>query len=109
MVADNQGGRDQGGMSSITKAWLDDLRSAVAFLTRIPMPHQEGSTPPNFARAQRVFPLIGAIIGAAAALAFLGLGAIGLPSLAAAALALATSAVLTGALHEDGLADVADG
>jgi len=96
-------------MTSITKAWLDDLRTAVAFMTRIPMPHPEGSTPPNLARAQRVFPLIGAIIGAAAALAFLGLGAIGLPSLAAAALALATSAVLTGALHEDGLADVADG
>jgi cobalamin synthase len=34
---------------------------------------------------------------------------IGLPDLAAAALALGASAILTGALHEDGLADVADG
>jgi adenosylcobinamide-GDP ribazoletransferase len=35
--------------------------------------------------------------------------AIGVPSLAAAALALGAGAALTGALHEDGLADVGDG
>src|SRR5437763_1531756 len=35
--------------------------------------------------------------------------AAGLPDLAAAALALGAGAILTGALHEDGLADVADG
>jgi adenosylcobinamide-GDP ribazoletransferase len=39
----------------------------------------------------------------------LGLRIIGLSDLAAAALALGASALLTGALHEDGLADVADG
>ena len=32
-----------------------------------------------------------------------------MPDLAAAALALGAGAILTGALHEDGLADVADG
>jgi adenosylcobinamide-GDP ribazoletransferase len=96
-------------MTSITKDWLDDLRTAVAFLTRVPMPHPDGPTPPNFARAHRVFPLVGAMIGAVAGLVYLGLVAIGLPSLGAAALALGASAVFTGALHEDGLADVADG
>jgi adenosylcobinamide-GDP ribazoletransferase len=39
----------------------------------------------------------------------LGLRSIGVPDLAAAALALGGSAIITGALHEDGLADVADG
>jgi adenosylcobinamide-GDP ribazoletransferase len=39
----------------------------------------------------------------------LGLRSVGVPDLAAAALALGGSAILTGALHEDGLADVADG
>ena len=39
----------------------------------------------------------------------LGLRSIGVPDLAAAALALGASAIITGALHEDGLADVADG
>jgi len=89
--------------------WLDDLRTAVAFLTRVPMPHPTGPMPVNFARAHRMFPLVGAAIGGAVGLVYLGLRAIGVPDLAAAALALGMSAILTGALHEDGLADVADG
>ncbi len=89
--------------------WLDDLRTAVAFLTRLPMPHPSGPMPQNFVRAHRLFPVVGAAIGGAVGLCCLGLRAIGLPDLAAAALALGAGALLTGALHEDGLADVADG
>jgi adenosylcobinamide-GDP ribazoletransferase len=89
--------------------WLDDLRTAVAFLTRLPMPHPQGAMPANFVRAHRLFPLVGAAIGGAVGLLYLGMRMIGLPDLAAAALALGASAILTGALHEDGLADVADG
>jgi adenosylcobinamide-GDP ribazoletransferase len=89
--------------------WLDDFRVAIALLTRIPMPHSEGAHPPNLARAQRIFPLVGAAIGAAVGLVYLALSATGMPQLAAAALALGASALLTGALHEDGLADLADG
>ena len=89
--------------------WLVDLRTAVTFLTRVPLPHPEGTPPANLARAQRVFPLVGAAIGAAVGLLYLGLRIVGVPDLAGAGLALAASALLTGALHEDGLADVADG
>jgi adenosylcobinamide-GDP ribazoletransferase len=89
--------------------WLDDLRTAVAFLTRLPIPHPLGSTPANLARAYRVFPLVGAAIGGAVGLFCLGMRVIGVPELAAAALSLGAGALLTGALHEDGLADVADG
>ena len=89
--------------------WLDDLKTAVAFLTRLPMPHPQGPMPQNFVRAHRMFPLVGAMIGAAVGLLCLGLRHAGVPDLAAAALALGGSALLTGALHEDGLADVADG
>jgi adenosylcobinamide-GDP ribazoletransferase len=89
--------------------WLDDFKTAVSFLTRLPMPHPEGAMPPNFVRAQRMFPIAGALIGAAVGLLCLGLRYIGVPDLAAAALALGAGAMLTGALHEDGLADVADG
>jgi adenosylcobinamide-GDP ribazoletransferase len=56
-----------------------------------------------------MFPLVGAGIGGAVGLFCLGMRMVGLPDLAAAALALGASAILTGALHEDGLADVADG
>ena len=73
------------------------------------MPHPHGAMPQNFVRAHRMFPVVGALIGAAVGLFCLGLRTIGVPDLAAAALALGASAILTGALHEDGLADVADG
>lgn len=89
--------------------WLDDFKTAVAFLTRLPMPHPQGPVPSNFVRAQRMFPLVGALIGAAIGLFCLALRMTGLPDLACAALALGAGALLTGALHEDGLADVADG
>ena len=89
--------------------WLDDFKTAVAFLTRLPMPHPDGASPANFVRAHRMFPVVGALIGAAVGLLCLGLRSFGVPDLAAAALALGGSAIITGALHEDGLADVADG
>jgi adenosylcobinamide-GDP ribazoletransferase len=57
----------------------------------------------------RAFPLAGAVIGAAAGLVLVALTATGLPGLAAAGLTLAILAFLTGGLHEDGLADTADG
>jgi adenosylcobinamide-GDP ribazoletransferase len=89
--------------------WLDDLLTAAGFLTRLPMPRPAEPRQANFARAYRVFPIIGAAIGAAVGLFCLGLRASGVPDLAAATLALGAGAILTGALHEDGLADVADG
>jgi adenosylcobinamide-GDP ribazoletransferase len=94
-------------MNSNIRAWLDDISTATVFLTRIPVPHRH--QPPNFVRAYRAFPLLGAAIGAAIGTLDLVLLRIGLPPIAAAALALGAGALLTGALHEDGLADIADG
>src|ERR1700743_2359635 len=89
--------------------WSNDLSLAIALLRRRPMPHRGDVTPDGMARAQRTFPLVGAIIGLAIGLFARGLLAIGIPELAAAALALGAGAALTRALHEDGLADVGDG
>jgi adenosylcobinamide-GDP ribazoletransferase len=58
-------------------------------------------------RAIPWFPVVGLGIGALVAGVYVGLAAI-LPSLLAAAVATGAGAMLTGALHEDGLADVAD-
>ena len=44
--------------------WFDDFKTAVAFLTRLPMPHPDGAMPANFVRAHRMFPVVGALIGA---------------------------------------------
>jgi len=73
------------------------------------MPHPDGAMPQNFVRAHRMFPVVGALIGAAIGLLCLALRATGLPDLASAALAVGGGMILTGGLHEDGLADVADG
>jgi adenosylcobinamide-GDP ribazoletransferase len=100
---------NQFGIVDHFKAWIDDLSLAAALLTRVPMPHSDVVVPAGLARAQRAFPLIGALIGLFVGLVDLSLLALGVPLLAAAALALGAGAALTGALHEDGLADVGDG
>lgn len=84
-----------------------DFLASLAFLTRLPLPRDMAYIP--LAQAMRAFPVVGAAIGAAAGVLLTTLQALGLPSLAAAGLTLAGLALLTGALHEDGLADVADG
>jgi adenosylcobinamide-GDP ribazoletransferase len=94
-------------MSPIIGNWLDDILTATAFLTRVQVPRRDARL--DLAGAYRAFPLVGAAIGAAIGALYLLLLRIGLPAIAAAALALGASALLTGALHEDGLADVADG
>jgi len=91
------------------KDWLDDLRLAVGMLTRIPVPHPDGASPPYLARAHRVFPLVGAAIGATIGIVYAAFVTVGAPTAAAAALALGVGMLLTGGFHEDGLADLADG
>lgn len=94
-------------MNPAMSDWLDDVLAAAAFLTRVPV--RDHASPPNLARAYRAFPLLGAAIGAVVGAVDLLLLWIGLPDIAAAALAVGAGAMLTGALHEDGLADLADG
>lgn len=88
-------------------AWLDDLWTAITFATRLPIPHSAQAV--NMARAMRVLPVVGAAIGLVAALVQLALLRLSVPPLASAVLAVGATALLTGALHEDGFADVCDG
>lgn len=90
------------------EGWLDDLARAGAFLTRLPVAR---GLPPggSLAVAMRAFPIVGAGIGLAGGAVFGIAHWLMLPPIAGALLALAATMVLTGALHEDGLADLADG
>ncbi len=84
---------------------LRGLRAAFIFLTRISV----GGFPysaADFAWAPAYFPLVGLVVGGAGAAVLLGTAPLG-QSLSAA-LALTTTVWLTGAFHEDGLADTAD-
>ena len=85
------------------------LRLAAVFLTRLPVTIDAGATPIALARAMPLFALVGAAIGGLAGLALPVGHAIGLPAGVAVVATLAAMLWLTGALHEDGLADVADG
>jgi adenosylcobinamide-GDP ribazoletransferase len=76
--------------------------AAVRFLTRIPVPSRGGE-----GGAPLWFPVVGALIGAVVGGIAAGLGEI-LPVPVAAAVAVLSGVALTGALHEDGLADTAD-
>jgi adenosylcobinamide-GDP ribazoletransferase len=91
--------------------WWDDFRIAAAFLTRLPvgllggLPVSSG----NLAQASRTFPLVGVLIGGISAIVYGLAGDLGLTAILSAVLAVAAGLIVTGALHEDGLADLADG
>ncbi|MEW2911302.1 adenosylcobinamide-GDP ribazoletransferase [Leisingera sp. JC11] len=86
-----------------------DILLALVLLTRLPLPHLPPEAFQRQAKAVWAFPLAGlAVALPAALLAALALAA-GLPETVAAGLALAVQVMLTGAMHEDGLADTADG
>jgi adenosylcobinamide-GDP ribazoletransferase len=81
---------------------------AVQFLTRLPTPRLAGFEPDWTARSARYFPLVGQLVGAISAAAYLG-AALVWPPWIAALLAVAAGVVVTGGFHEDGLADAVDG
>jgi adenosylcobinamide-GDP ribazoletransferase len=83
------------------------LVASLAFLTRLPI--SSAHRPIPLIAAMPLFPVAGALIGAftGVIVAFLADG--GIAPLLAATLAFAATLCLTGALHEDGLADTADG
>lgn len=89
-------------------SWLFDLRVALSFLTRLPVPAVPTLPANGLARAMRAFPLAGAAIGLGAGAVFWAASQMLTPALAAL-LAVAAAVWLTGGLHEDGLADTADG
>jgi adenosylcobinamide-GDP ribazoletransferase len=80
---------------------------ALQFLTRIRVPAISGFSADWLARSAKYMPLVGALIGAFAA-AVTVLAALVLPAPVPIILALAATILLTGALHEDGLADTVD-
>jgi adenosylcobinamide-GDP ribazoletransferase len=88
---------------------LADLTVALSFYTRLPVARGKLIDGADVARASWAAPVVGALIGCCGAVVYWAATMAGLPPLIAAALTLAATAMLTGCLHEDGLADTADG
>ncbi|MCJ2033925.1 adenosylcobinamide-GDP ribazoletransferase [Methylobacterium sp. J-068] len=90
-----------------------DLAGCLRFYSRLPVPRLPGEgdphAVPDFRTLPRMLPLAGLILGLPGAVTLLGAWGLGLGPFLAATLALTAGILITGALHEDGLADVADG
>ena len=87
---------------------LSELAGAFTLLTRLPMPSGLGALAP-MAHCVWAFPLVGAVVGGIAGGVYAIATSLGIPPGLAACWAVAVSLAVTGALHEDGLADTSDG
>jgi adenosylcobinamide-GDP ribazoletransferase len=86
-----------------------EFMNALRFMTIMPVPSSDTEIAPNWlSRCAKYFPVVGVGIGLVSAVVLLLAGRIWSPVIASL-LAVAASIAVTGALHEDGLADTADG
>ena len=81
---------------------------AVQFLTRVPVPSLKDFQPDWPARSARYFPAVGALVGLVCAAVFV-VGSMVWGDVIPALLAVTAGVLITGAFHEDGLADSCDG
>lgn len=88
---------------------IADLRMAASFVTILPVASSKPAGDGAVARATWALPIAGLLVGLAGAFVYKIASRFGLTPNLAALLALATTTLITGALHEDGLADTADG
>jgi adenosylcobinamide-GDP ribazoletransferase len=94
---------------SDARSWWGDFRRASLFLTRLPFTPPAAEADIGLAEASWAFPLVGAVVGLISAIAYGVAARLHFPPAAAALVALGVGVLLTGGLHEDGLADTADG
>jgi adenosylcobinamide-GDP ribazoletransferase len=87
----------------------NDIKIAVLFLTRLPFAHAARIEGADIARASWAMPIAGALVGAIGAAVYWLAYKLGLAPLICATLTVAATLGVNGCLHEDGLADTADG
>lgn len=88
---------------------LAEIAAALGFLTRLPLPARWFRPGLASASGASAFPVAGALLAIPGAAVLLLAVLLDLPPTVAALLAVATLIAITGALHEDGLSDCADG
>ena len=88
---------------------IDELQASIVFCTRLPLLGTTAIKSGTLAKAAWAFPLAGVLIGLVAAAVYGIAHRAGIPAWPAAALSVAATLLVTGCLHEDGLADTADG
>ncbi|PYD47470.1 adenosylcobinamide-GDP ribazoletransferase [Novacetimonas pomaceti] len=87
-----------------------DIVCGVGLLTRMPVGWlARDGLPYDMTRCVWTWPVVGALCGVAGAMVFVVLMRLGISPLPCAVAGVAAQVLLTGGLHEDGLADMADG
>ncbi|MBD5347440.1 MAG: adenosylcobinamide-GDP ribazoletransferase [Bacteroides sp.] len=87
---------------------MNKTLAALSFFTRLPFWRLRDIPAESYKRVVELWPLAGWLTGGIAGGVFFLAGSV-LPAMVAAALAITSRLLLTGALHEDGLADFFDG
>ncbi len=88
---------------------VHELSVSIAFSTRLPLARATPISGAAIAQAVWALPIAGIVVGVIGAVVYALADRAGLPAWSAAALAVAATLAATGCLHEDGLADTADG
>lgn len=88
---------------------IHDIGAAFALLTRVPVPVDHARAGKRGAQAAWAYPLVGVGLGLMAGTLGWALLSFGVSAGMTAVFVIAVQVMLTGALHEDGLADMADG
>src|ERR1700751_2289859 len=100
-------------MTPISSIWLEDraqeFKASLAFSTRLPVVGTTPQTAKALANAAWAFPVTGLVVGLIGALVYAFARRLRVAASPAATLTAAATLMVTGALHEDGLADTADG
>ena len=100
--------QEQTGAPSRLFSELRLVLSAFQYFTRLPMPTWVGHSAAHLHGTARYFSLVGVVVGGMGALTFWASSLI-LPTPLPAILSTAITILITGAFHEDGLADTFDG
>jgi adenosylcobinamide-GDP ribazoletransferase len=95
------------GLAGVARRHLNIFLAAVMFLTRLPVGRLHEFREADVASSTIYFPIVGALIGLAGGLALLTSTV--LPAFVSVLISMLVTICLTGGLHEDGLADSADG
>jgi adenosylcobinamide-GDP ribazoletransferase len=95
--------------TSLIEDRVEELKAALVFCTRLPLFRTVPVAAAAIGKAAWAFPLAGLVVGLIGAVVYGLAHRFGVPAWPAAALAVAGTMLATGALHEDGLADTADG
>lgn len=102
-------GCDHMAQKSVTPDWLHDIAAALGLLTRVPVAVEEARALEHSAVAAWAYPVVGFFLGGLSLFVFTVATLIGLPQIVGVILVVAFNIIVTGGMHQDGLADSADG